>query len=81
MSKVLAAGMEERAVLTAVTDRPARALGLASEIGTLAPGACADLTLLEWKDDVGPLVDTRENVRPGGGWEAVCTVRAGDVIR
>ena len=81
MSKVLAAGMEERAVLTAVTDRPARALGLAGEIGTLAPGACADLTLLEWKDDVGPLVDTRENVRPGGGWEAVCTVRAGDVIR
>ena len=81
LSKLLAAGMTEPDVFLRVTTRPAAILGLAGEIGTLAPGACADLAALEWNPAAPPLRDTAGAERPGGVWEPVLTVRAGRVIR
>ena len=81
LSKLLAAGMTEPDVFLRVTTRPAAILGLAGEIGTLAPGACADLAALEWNPAAPPLRDTAGAERPGGVWEPVLTVRAGRVVR
>lgn len=81
LSKLLATGMTEADVFARVTTRPAAILGLAGEIGTLAPGACADLAALEWNPAAPPLRDTAGAERPGGVWEPVLTVRAGRVVR
>ena len=80
MSKLLAAGMAEGAVLEAVTSRPARVLGLEAEIGTLATSACADLVVLHFSNEAAPLVDALGMQRPGGCWESQLTVRAGQVV-
>jgi dihydroorotase len=80
MAKLRAAGMPEADVFAAVTFRPARILGLAGEVGVLAPGACADLTVLRWKEDAASLVDAHGTNRPGGCWESLLTVRAGQVV-
>lgn len=80
MAKLRAAGMPEADVFAAVTSRPAQILGMAGEVGVLAPGACADLTVLRWREDAAPLVDAHGNHRPGGCWEALLTVRAGQVV-
>jgi dihydroorotase len=81
LSKLLAAGMTERDVFERVTARPAAILGLAGEVGALAPGACADLALVAWNPAAAPLRDTSGVERPGGAWEPVLTVRAGAVVR
>ena len=80
MSKLIAAGMPEAEVLARATLYPARALGLSDEIGTLAPGACADLTVLRWDPDQAPLVDSVGVSRMGGRFEPVLTVRGGETI-
>ena len=80
ISKLIAAGMAETAALEAATARPAAVLGLAGEIGTLAPGACADLTVLRFSDTARPLADVGGATRPGGCWEPVFTVRAGRTV-
>jgi dihydroorotase len=80
MAKLRAAGMGEGEVFAAVTARPAQILGLAPEIGQLTVGACADLTVLAWREDAAPLVDVDGVVRPGGCWEAVLTVRGGLIV-
>jgi dihydroorotase len=79
MAKLRAAGMSERDVLTAATSRPARVLGLANEVGTLRPGASADITVL-LPDDSAPLTDVEGRTRPGGAWRAALVVRAGRVV-
>jgi dihydroorotase len=66
LALMIAAGMPERDAFAAVTTRPAAILGLAGAVGTLAPGACADLTVLRCHQ---------------GDWEAVLTVRAGVLVR
>jgi dihydroorotase len=81
LSKLLAVGMTEPDAFARVTVRPAAILGLDREIGTLAPGACADLAVLAWNSAAAPLRDTSGVERPGGSWEPVLTVRAGAVIR
>jgi dihydroorotase len=81
MSKLVAAGMPEHEVFARVGSRPAKVLGLADEIGSLVPGSCADLTVLEKNDAAAPLVDCRGESRVGGCWEAVCVIRAGEVVR
>jgi dihydroorotase len=81
LSKLLAAGMTLRDVFERVTARPAAVLGLGSEVGTLAPGAFADLVALGWNPAASPLRDTSGAERPGGVWEPLLTVRAGHVIR
>lgn len=62
ISQLIAAGLPERDAFAAATVRPAALLGLAGEVGTLAPGACADLAVLQQADGV---------------WQAVQTIRAG----
>ena len=79
MSKFIAAGMSETEVFARATLRPAELLGLRSEAGTLAPGACADLAVLRWNQD-GRLRDVNNAERPGGCWEPVATVRAGRLV-
>jgi dihydroorotase len=81
LSKLLAAGMTEGDAFERVTTRPAAILGLAGEVGTLAPGASADLAALSWNPAAPPLRDTGGAERPGGVWEPVLTVRAGAVVR
>ena len=81
ISKLIAAGMAETAAFEAATARPAAALGLAGEIGTLALGACADLAVLHYNGDALPLADVGGATRPGGCWEPLLTVRAGQVVQ
>ena len=80
VSKLIAAGVPEGDAFTRATLTPARTLNLEGEIGTLRPGACADLAIIRWNDDAPPLTDTSGNTRPGGSWEPVATVRAGRVV-
>jgi dihydroorotase len=81
LSKLLAVGMAQADTFARVTARPAAILGLAGEIGALAPGGCADVAVLAWNPAAAPLRDTSGAERPGGAWEPVLTVRAGAVIR
>jgi dihydroorotase len=81
LSKLLAAGMSEADVLRRVTVCPAALLGLSGDVGTLAPGACADLAVLRWNTEALPLRDVAGAERPGGCWEPILTVRAGELIR
>jgi dihydroorotase len=80
LSKLLAIGMTEQDAFERVTARPAAILGLAGEVGTLAPGACADLAALVWNPAAPPLRDTSGAERPGGAWEPALTVRGGVFI-
>jgi dihydroorotase len=79
LSKLQACGLPEREGLARVTQRPAALLGLGGEIGTLVPGACADLAVLRWNPNAEPLCDTMDEERAGGRWEPVLTVRAGAI--
>lgn len=80
LSKLIAAGLDETDAFTRVTQRPAEVLGLAGEVGTLAPGSCADVTILRWNENAATLVDVEGKSRPGGCYEPVATIRAGKVI-
>ena len=80
LSKLLAAGMAEPDAFARATARPAAILGLGGEVGTLAPGASADLAALGWNPAAPPLRDTSGAERPGGVWEPVLTVRAGTLV-
>jgi dihydroorotase len=81
LSKLLAVGMTERDVFARVTAWPAAILGLGGEVGSLAPGAAADLSALAWNPRAASLRDTSGAERPGGAWEPVLTVRGGVVVR
>lgn len=81
LSKLLAAGMTEADALARITVCPAEFLGLSGEVGTLAPGACADLAVLWFNEDALPLQDVKGVARSGGCWEPILTVRAGEVVR
>ncbi len=80
MSKLRAVGMLERDIFQAVTSRPAQILGRDQEIGSLRVGSRADLVLLRWNEQSEPLVDVHGNVRSGRRWEAIATIRAGQLI-
>ena len=45
MSKLYAMGMELSQIIRAVTQTPAELMGLSGRIGTLQPGASADITI------------------------------------
>ncbi len=79
MSKFLAAGMPEHEIFDRVGARPAKILRLSGEVGTLMPGSCADLTVLEMNDSAAALIDACQQTRPGGCWETRLVVRAGVV--
>lgn len=47
MSKFIALGMDIESVVKAVTETPARLMGMGNRIGTLKSGACADIAILK----------------------------------
>lgn len=63
LSKFLALGMTFPQVIEAATARPAAALGMQHEIGTLRPGALADVALFELQEGDFPLYDVHMNER------------------
>lgn len=78
MTELLALGMKLPDIVAMVTKNPATMLGLSDEIGTLAPGRIADISVLELRkgrftlsDNSGAKVETGEMLVP------VQTVRAG----
>ena len=79
MSRYIAAGMPEAEVFARATAGPAGLLGLKGEVGTLAPGACADIAVLRWNPD-GRLADVLGAKRPGGSWEPLATVKSGEPV-
>lgn len=80
LAKLIAAGMPEGKAFAAVTSRPAEILALENEIGTLTPGACADLAVLRFNPQAAPLRDVHGHERPGGCWEPVLTLCRGQPI-
>lgn len=65
MSKLLALGMPLPDVIRAATARPAEVLGLGHELGTLRPGALADLVLFQLHQGRFALYDIAMDVREG----------------
>jgi dihydroorotase len=63
MSKFLHLGMPLPEVVRAVTSRPAAVLGLADQIGTLRPGAAADVAILRLEQGRFRLYDIHGNER------------------
>lgn len=82
VSKVIAAGMPEGEAFRRATLRPAEVLGLEGEVGSLRPGTCADLAVLEQAEggDSVALRDVDGVERHGVRWEPCLTIRAGDVV-
>jgi dihydroorotase len=71
MSKHLALGMPLAEVIRACTETAARVMGLEGKIGTLRPGANADITILKirekpmsFQDNCGNMVEGRELLVP-----------------
>ena len=81
LSRMIAIGMPEKEALARATIRPAKILGLAGEIGTLASGAGADLVVLRWNPHPAPLAEVSGSVVTGPCLEPVLTLRAGKTIR
>lgn len=81
MSRFLHIGMTLHQVLEAVTARPARILGMAGEIGTLAPGAVADVTVLDLQHGEYTYRDAPGNTIVGDSrlWPHM-TLRAGQIV-
>jgi dihydroorotase len=65
LSKFLALGMSFADVIRAATVRPAEVLGLQHELGTLRPGALADVALFTIQSGRFPLYDIHMNMREG----------------
>jgi dihydroorotase len=81
MSKLMALGVSLDDVVPLVTSNSARYLKREDELGTLRPGACGDVSILELqegdftlRDNEGQTIQTRQRLRP---WR---TVRAGQVV-
>lgn len=77
MSKYLALGMKLPDVIAAVTATPARVFGMEKEIGTLAPGACADVALFKlvrkkctFRDILGESRTGEQLLLPQATWRA-----------
>jgi len=81
MAKFLHLGIELPRVVAAATLGPARAIGLDREIGTLRPGACADVTLFRLRSGRVALTDSEHHTEEGRQTlEPVHTVRGGRVV-
>ncbi len=65
MDKFLHLGMTLPEVIRRTTQMPARFLGRDNELGTLKPGAIADITVLELQTGEFPLVDSEGRVEIG----------------
>jgi len=71
LEMMVEAGLGPEAALRAATSDAARCIGLAGQVGTLEPGAWADLVAL----DASPLEDVRNTRRIHGVWIAGNRVR------
>lgn len=81
MSRFLCLGMPLTEVIAATTARPAQALGLAGEIGSLRPGVAGDVTVLElvrghfeFRDAAGASMEGDQKLLPA------LVVRAGRLV-
>jgi dihydroorotase len=78
MSKFLNLGFGLEEVVAMATVNPARVIDRVDKLGTLQPGAPADVAILQLKEESVSFVDTRGNQRSGTRWLVpVHTVRAG----
>ena len=79
-SKMLHLGMSLTEVLRKITERPAQAIAMEDRLGTLRPGAHADVTLLRLANGEWPLTDAHHKTEYGRQrLEPVAVVRAGKV--
>jgi predicted amidohydrolase len=81
MSKYLAMGIKLYDIVAACTATPAKIMGMSGEIGTLAPGACADVTLLKLVDHTCEFLDSEGDCRLGHKLLLPqVTIRAGRIV-
>ena len=80
LARIISVGMPETEAFKRSTLRPAEVLGLDGEIGTLAPGACADLTVLSDSPEPMLLANSENGGHHGPILEPTLTVRAGEVV-
>jgi len=82
MSKFLLLGISLDEVIKASTAKPAEVLGKTGEIGTLKPGACADITIFKLEKGKFVFEDTLGEKRIGSQkLEPIHVIREGDLIR
>jgi dihydroorotase len=78
MTKFLHLGLPMADIIRAVTARPAELIGLADEIGTLRPGAAADVAILDVEEGPVELYDIHGLKRQADRqFQSVLTLRAG----
>ena len=78
LSKFLLLGLSIDEALEKATAAPAKAMGMLGEIGTLRPGAYADLAIMELETGTFEFVDTLKQTRTGDRkLEVVSTVKGG----
>ena len=65
LSKFMALGLDLHTVVAAVTANPAKAMGMSDRIGTLRPGANADVTILELREKPMRFTDKFGNTHTG----------------
>jgi dihydroorotase len=84
MSKFLYLGLSLREVIEKTTLAPARSVRLEDQIGTLRPGACADVSLFELREGPVELTDAgergRETVTAEQALVPAGAVRGGQVV-
>jgi dihydroorotase len=80
LARIISVGMPEAEAFKRATLRPAEILGLDGEIGTLAPGACADLTILSNSPKPMLLANSENGGHHGPNLEPTLTVRGGEVV-
>lgn len=81
MSKHLALGMELVDVIRATTSRPAEVIGSADDLGTLRPGAEADVAVLELRGVDEEITDTEGATRRlSQRLVATNVIRSGEVV-
>lgn len=81
MSKYYAMGMPLMDIVRAVTQTPARLMRMAGEIGTLAPGANADIAIVKLRSEAVTFEDTRGESMTGEAYFDNCaTVCNGQIV-
>lgn len=81
MSKSLALGIALDDVVRMTTEAPARAIGASGELGTLAPGAAADATLLRLEEGAVDFADAKGDTLTAGARLVPVAVVKGGVQR
>lgn len=81
LAKFMHLGLSPEQVIERVTARPAGALGFPEEIGTLRPGAAADVTVLDLTDEPIEMVDSNGDARTGARrLTPAATVKSGRLV-